>query len=200
MPKCPSCNVAFPPTDDNFMKCFRCKKQFHWSCTNLDDYLIKLHKKNPYKPWRCHTCVEKYCIKCDKTFPASEEKSICCDKCNFWYHLDCSGLNLDKFQFHCANPSETWICDKCKKNCCKKCNGNCAHKASLSCSVCKFTFHYTCIKIPISLKTDKSFTSTWMCKPCHSHIFPFNEIDNKKVISLSNTKTISNYDRRNFAK
>ena len=112
MPKCPGCSVPLDPTEDS-LQCDRCSKKFHWPCTKLKNYLIKQHKKNPYKPWRCETCTDKYCIHCEKTFPENSLESICCDKCSYWYHLDCSGLSDSEFEHHLENPSDNWTCKKC---------------------------------------------------------------------------------------
>ena len=88
---CFDCRQQLPENND-FLNCEKCKKPYHWQCTKLDKYIIKQHKKNPYKPWRCLTCVDKYCIKCDKTTHQNSIGSICCDKCLCWYHLNCTDL------------------------------------------------------------------------------------------------------------
>ena len=105
MPGCPICK--HPAID---ISCNKCKKCFHWNCTDLNDHEIKLHKNNPYKPWRCKICVEKYCKKCNKTFPISNYTSINCGKCQFWYHLSCSGLDISKIDYLHNDPDSKWIC------------------------------------------------------------------------------------------
>ena len=104
MPSCGTCKEPLQSCEDT-LRCDKCKKCHHWPCTGLNDYQIKLHKKNPYKPWRCQNCTEKYCIDCNKTFPKDNEDSICCDKCSFWYHQQCSKLTDTEFQNFCSNPS-----------------------------------------------------------------------------------------------
>ena len=91
------------------------KKIYHWTCSNLSNYEIKLHKKNPYKPWRCVSCVDRYCIDCNKTFSDVNLDSICCDKCSFWYHLNCSGLGVHDFEYLCNNSAMSWTCPPCKQ-------------------------------------------------------------------------------------
>ena len=93
MPSCGSCKVPLQPAEDS-LKCDKCNKNHHWICTNLDSYKIKLHKKNPYKPWRCQNCTDKYCIDCNKTFPKECQDSICCDKCSFWFQVKSSQVNF----------------------------------------------------------------------------------------------------------
>ena len=46
MPTCGSCKVPLQSVNDS-LKCDKCNKNHHWNwtCTKLDDYKIKLHKK-----------------------------------------------------------------------------------------------------------------------------------------------------------
>lgn len=103
---------------------------------------LSSYTKNPYKPWKCVTCTEKYCYDCDKVFPEDHQESISCDKCSFWYHLHCTDLTLDKFKFHSDNPSARWICKKCTRNFCKKCGTSVYHKPRITCCVCHYTYHF----------------------------------------------------------
>ena len=112
MPSCPEC--LFPlPVDNNDLKCDKCKKSYHWACTHLDKYVIKLHKQNPYKTWRCPSCVNNFCLNCDEIFPDNYQESIECVKCKHWYHFHCSNLTVDEFFNFLPEDSEDWICKKC---------------------------------------------------------------------------------------
>ena len=194
MPTCPSCNsVALPPTYDS-LKCDKCKKFYHWQCTDLNDYTIKLHKKNEYKPWRCPTCVKNFCIKCNKNLTVPRDKSISCKKCTYNYHLSCSELNENKFHYYQNHETEKWECMKCIKNSCRKCNSSIHHKASIRCCACNYAYHYSCWKIPVNYKNDKIFTSSWICPICKPNILPFASLTDTKVIELSNHR-LDKYSR-----
>ena len=162
MPKCPECCVPLNPNDDK-IQCDRCSKNFHYPCTQLESHIIKLHKKNPYKPWRCQKCVDKYCIHCDKTFPENYQDGICCDKCLQWYHPHCSGLTNAEFEHHTKNPLESWKCQKCIDRFCKKCDSNVFRKAKINCCLCKYTFHFLCANVPNSYKENEIFIKSLMC-------------------------------------
>ena len=197
MPKCGTCKVSLQAAND-FINCDKCSKSYHYLCTNLGDYTIKLHKKNPYKPWRCQNCVEKYCVDCNKIFPENNQGSICCDKCSYWYHLDCSGLSDSEFEYHKSNPDAYWACKKCIKNFCKKCDASVFHKTNIKCCVCHYTFHFSCMKIPQSYKNDVQFNKNWICVNCKPTVFPFAKIDNKKVLELSDHK-LEKFSRDNLS-
>ena len=196
MPTCPTCNSVAIPSSDTSLKCDRCKKHYHWNCTNLDDYNIKLHRKNIYKPWRCPSCVTTFCIKCTKKFSDSTLK-IPCKKCSNSYHFSCSELSQEKFKYYQSNPTEKWECKKCIKNSCRKCNSSIHHKASIRCCACEYSYHYICWKIPINYKHDKNFASSWVCPMCKPNIFPFSSLTDEKVINLSNHR-LEKYSRDNI--
>lgn len=73
--KCKKCTAA--ACEGDYITCEKCTKYYHWKCTDLTDFVIKLHKKNPYKPWRCDSCRDTYCKDCNKTFPETNLESIC---------------------------------------------------------------------------------------------------------------------------
>ena len=176
MPNCPVCKL----TANDEISCTKCRKTFHWNCTNLTDYEKKLHKNNPYKPWRCKICVDKFCIKCNKTFPISNNYSISCDKCNFWYHISCSGLEMAEFQYFHNNPTSKWNCKSCREKTCKKCKLNTAFKKSIKCNICDCKFHLKCA----GFKQKSVESNLWNCRDCYANIFPFHTIDNKSLIVL----------------
>ena len=39
--------------------------------------------------------------------------SICCDKCNRWYHSKCTNLKKYEFQTHLKNKYKNWKCESC---------------------------------------------------------------------------------------
>ena len=194
---CPSCKLPTDPPEDS-LGCDKCKKKYHWECTNLEKYLIKLHKKNPYKPWRCEPCTDKYCIGCEKIFPIDCQDAICCDRCNFWYHPLCSGLNENEYDFHCKNPTSKWSCNRCINKFCKKCTASVFHKAKITCCVCKFPFHMSCVKVPTILKNDDQYMKNCICLACKPTVFPFASVDNKIVVDMSNHK-LEKYSRDNLS-
>ena len=197
MPNCNSCKASLQ-TDDDYLGCDKCGKHYHWPCTKLDNYAIKLHKKNPYKPWRCQICTEKYCFDCNKTFPADCQDSICCDKCSYWYHSHCTELSDSEFKHHCDYPSVKWICRKCTNNFCKKCDSSVHHKPKIKCCVCHYSYHLTCAKLSQNCKNDVEFKKHWICVTCKPTLFPFAKIDNKKLLDLSN-HNLEKYSRENLS-
>ena len=166
MPTCPSCSSVTIPSKDDSLRCNKCKKHYHWNCTNLDDL--------------------DFCNKCNKKLPLPPNDKITCKKCLFYFHLYCTELSENKLQYHQANQKEKWECSKCVKNSCRKCNSSIHHKANIRCSVCKYTYHYTCWKIPIGFKNDKVFNSSWICPTCQPSIFPFASLNNTKLLQISN--------------
>ena len=181
MPKsktCPECKLP-SQNDADHLPCDKCKKNFHWQCTLLEDHIIKQHKYNKYKPWRCKICTEKYCIYCNKIFPTNYQESICCDNCNFWYHFHCSELSVDKFIHLSQEKNEKWYCVKCKNKICAKCNQTIQIKAKISCSHCNLSYHKNCTKLP-----HKNIIN-WLCKQCIHNNLPFSNIDNKALLDIS---------------
>ena len=70
------CQVCTSVVCDDFISCPKCKKSYHWDCSDLTKFEIKLHKNNPYKPWRCNPCKDKYCKQCDKVFSENNYESF----------------------------------------------------------------------------------------------------------------------------
>ena len=59
-------------------------------CTELDDSSFNLYCIDKTKIWVCNKCINSSCSKCN--LPFKKGASICCDHCNNWLHLKCSGL------------------------------------------------------------------------------------------------------------
>ena len=177
---CPICKLD---ANENCIGCNKCNKPYHWDCSDLSEFEIKLHKNNRYKPWRCRTCIDKYCIKCNKTFPVSNYNSICCDKCQFWYHFSCSQLDITEFETHQKNLELKWSCNSCQNKYCKKCDISTRFKNSVKCSNCCGKFHNKCAGIT-KQNSQNTQSATWNCRDCSSQIFPFHNIDNKSLIKM----------------
>ena len=177
--KCKECAIAV--CDDDSIACLKCKKAYHWACSHLTDYEIKLHLRNPYKPWRCVSCVDKYCIHCNKILSIDNLGSVCCDKCSFWFHHECSGLDEHDFEHLCNTPDVLWTCPPCKQKICVRCNISTFNKPKTTCCLCKNLYHNVCVGLPKS----KSNVSDWFCGRCRPSIFPFHNVDYKTLMKTS---------------
>ena len=189
--KCPKCKTPHQ-NDSCYLNCDKCNKKYHWQCTELEDYVIKQHKYNKYKPWRCPTCVDKFCINCEKLFPQNYQESVCCDRCNYWYHFHCSELSVDDFFHLTLNTSDKWICPKCTHKICAKCQLNTHVKSRLKCSICPSTFHKSCTKFD-----SKNDSKTWICPQCYGATFPFSGTDNKTLFELSSSFLDNKFSLKN---
>ena len=136
IPKCPNCTLEITVINDTIC-CDKCKKKYHHDCTNLTAFEITCHKKNEYKPWKCITCIDKYCNKCNKTFPKSNFESICCDKCSRWYHKKCTNLSISEFNSYLVNEDKIWKCSSCLDKYCKKCDISMYRKLNIICDITK---------------------------------------------------------------
>ena len=153
-------------------------------CTDLTNYVIKQHKRNPYKPWRCDSCRDEYCKQCDKFFSEKNYPIICCDKCSFWFHSNpsCCNLTETEFKFLSENRDAKWTCPPCLRKLCVSCNLSTHNKPKVNCINCNQLYHKICAKLPNSSKYD---TSNWLCKHCRPVIFPFHNVDYKTLIKFS---------------
>ena len=182
MSVCPECNL---PNDIDDLNCEKCKKRYHWLCTHLEKYDIKLHKQNPYKTWRCPTCIDKFCKNCDQIFPDNYQESIECAKCQNWYHFHCSDLTVDEFFSYLPENSDDWLCKKCVEKMCKKCGKNIYKQNKIKCSNCQFCFHSnSCAKIPKNEKNSLS-SKSWLCQKCLHIVYPFSGINDEEIFNLS---------------
>ena len=167
-------------SDDESINCLKCQKIYHWGCTQLSNFEIKQHKKNPYKPWWCVSCIEKYCKTCNKTFNVNYD-SICCDFCSFWHHFDCSGLSKTEFDTLSDKPDTPWKCTPCKRKLCVSCNLSTHNKPKATCCLCGDLYHNVCVSLPKSTSQDD-----WLCSTCRPNIFPFHNVDFKNLMKMSN--------------
>ena len=154
----------------------------------MNKFDIKLHKQNPYKSWRCPSCINCFCKNCDQIFPENYQESIECAKCQNWYHFHCSDLTVDEFFSYLPENSDDWFCKKCIEKMCKKCGKNIYKQKKIKCSNCHFYFHSTsCAKIPKD-KIDSQFSITWLCQKCYPIVYPFSNISDDAVFNLSTHK------------
>ncbi len=57
--------------------------------------------------------VYKYpCGKCQKPVK-SNQKGICCDVCDFWFHIKCINMSNNIYNAHINKPDLSWICTSC---------------------------------------------------------------------------------------
>ena len=93
--------------------------------------------------------------------------SICCEKCDRWYHINCTNLTNTAFNDYCDNKDKNWKCDICMLKLCRKCDLTLKYRTgnSLCCLICKYNIHLKCY----------SNTS-------------FHEIDNNKLKKLYDIK------------
>ena len=110
---CQVCLLDFV-SNNNCIACDLCDYWFHYSCTNLTYVEFIILCENPSLPWECPTCIANtHCAKCNIQFIRnSHQKSICCDHCNKYYHLNCTKLTLTTFNT-LANSNESWYCRTC---------------------------------------------------------------------------------------
>ena len=133
MKNCPSCTL---PVQDEGICCVKCSKKYHYSCGNIPEFEVALYLKNKYKTWTCESCVNKYCKKCEKTFSEKNYDSICCEKCERWYHVPCTILTSAEFETFTENSHKSWKCQFCIKNFCEKCDITLHHRENICCSSC----------------------------------------------------------------
>ena len=104
-------------------------------------------------------------------------KSIWCDNCDKWYHLECTSLS-NKIFIQLSKSDAKWYCTTC--NTCKQCKKQIIGE-SICCDSCKNWYDIKCTKInKISDFTLFSETKKdWQCNTCTREVFPFNSLDNK---------------------
>ena len=93
--------------------CDICHKWFHFKCSKLNNENFQSFVNNPSKIWRCSYCEV---FKCQKIYfdNRKKENCICCDVCDHWVHLKCSGLSKTEFLTLGENDnSDYWYCRSC---------------------------------------------------------------------------------------
>ena len=56
------------------------------------------------------------CKKCNEHIPFNTD-SICCDICDIWFHVRCSGLTFKSFKKLIKDNNSIWYCSPCLKEC-----------------------------------------------------------------------------------
>ena len=130
------------------------------------------------------------CIKCRKQV-AENQNSICCDECNGWIHLKCSGLTKKKFlQLDSNTPFK---CNFCLNFKCGKCNCpvfNYQNAVLCDNEPCNTWYHLGCTKFTqAEYKNKKSrlYTENWYCPNCNC--IPFEDLPQPDFIKLQSDDT-----------
>ena len=114
------------------------------------------------------------CPKCRKFF-SDNQNSICCDTCENWFHLRCSGLSRKEFKLHCEDSNKVFSCAFCINYKCGKCflpvfnhhNALCCENQN-----CETWYHLRCTDVSLhSYNNMSSSSELWFCKSCYE--FPF---------------------------
>ena len=111
---CPKCRKSFYK-NQNSICCDSCENWFHLKCSSLSTKTFKVFCDDPNKKFICFFCKNYLCRKCSKPV-FNHHNSLCCDNCNFWTHLKCSGLNLDTYNSLTQSNSSAstfWFCNVC---------------------------------------------------------------------------------------
>ncbi len=165
---------------------------------------------------------------CPKSYKRvfDNQKSICCDKCDNWYHFKCSLVDSATFNFLAENISSIWYCKLCLNeafpfqslnenqfrntlaNDTKKCDKlieavtsvkhgfirkcNVCNKAvrdvskATPCNDCKHLIHRKCSALQYWQTTDTHrILNQWCCITCLRSKFPFSDIDDQQLTSLT---------------
>ena len=110
--KCRKCWSQVGPKHKSIC-CDICNKWFHFKCSKLSKEEFNFYSKNADKIWRCPYCAIYGCKNCTKVIKHNQD-SICCDICNIWVHLKCSGLSKVEFKtLSQGNRDEPWFCKTC---------------------------------------------------------------------------------------
>ena len=93
--------------------CDICNKWFHYKCSKLSKDEFQGFVSNPDKIWRCSFCKIYRCHKCSLIINR-KQNCICCDICNNWLHLKCTGLSISEFkEIGKLGNTNKWFCKFC---------------------------------------------------------------------------------------
>jgi len=119
------------------------------------------------------------CMKCLKNV-YENTNSICCDKCDNWFHLRCSKLKLKEFKKFTKNQNLNYICYYCFNYPCPKCTKPVFdHHNGICCDCCGKWLHLKCTK----LNKESYFNihkNIWFCSFCFE--FPFSSVNNDDLL------------------
>lgn len=68
----------------------------------------------------CSKCVvhyskKEFCPRCLSVW-SNDRDMVCCDKCDFWIHIDCEGVSQKQFLAMNADSSNPFVCGECDLN------------------------------------------------------------------------------------
>ena len=133
-----------------------------------------------------------YCPPCNNKVKTVD--SICCDNCEKYYHLECSGLTNAQFDIYVADKDFTWYCKDCIEDCCRKCDIIIRRGGKIKCDLCAKSYHLRCAG---HSKTSLIPNETWYCYQCNDDIFPFSSQNIKIIQNLSfNSIHTKNYPNK----
>ena len=102
--------------------------------------------------------------------------SISCDNCDSWHHLICTNIDEQTFNLYINDKTKCTNCSDCKMKL-KPIS------SSINCDNCNIWVHLKCSGLTkerfLSLSNSED---QWYCRNCTRTIFPFNSIDNKKLL------------------
>ena len=203
---CGKCNRAVR-SNQRGICCDQCDRWFHIRCSNIsnDDYTLL---SNNSETWVCLSCTSLTehgqsqqhlqeperlpCSRCNRAV-RSNQRGICCDQCNRWFHIRCSNISTEDYTLLSSN-SETWVCLSCTSlteqgqsqqhlqepesenehsrfpcgHCCRLVAD---HHRGICCDQCNRWFHIRCANITYPEYTRLSNNSeSWICIVCHTHV------------------------------
>ena len=128
-------------------------------------------------------------VKCPKCryFVNDNTNSVCCDDCDHWFHLKCSGLKLKEFKSLVKDSSSKFICNFCSNYKCGKCNKPVFdHQNGIGCDICNIWYHLKCSKHSLNDYVSMSKSEeAWVCTDCST--FPFASINNQVFLETVET-------------
>ena len=132
------------------------------------------------------------CIKCKKPV-LKNQNSICCDSCDVWLHLKCSGLTKKIFEKEYCNTNKIFNCNYCKYYRCGKCDKPVYDVNSIRCDSdsCKLWYHLKCTHFSLAEycnKTSRLHTEHWFCPKCTC--LPFQDLFQSDFLQLGNDARI----------
>ena len=136
--------------------------------------MASVNPKQPNKV-KCPTC-QKYVY--------DNSNCICCDECDYWFHLRCTKLKLKEFKALAKNPDSSYVCICCSNYKCPKCIRPVFDRQNaVCCDACKTWYHLRCSKLSLKQFIEISKTSEpWICNQCYNP--PFISVDNNAFHDL----------------
>ena len=131
------------------------------------------------------------CLKCRKDVLGN---SICCDDCDGWLHLKCSGLTKKIFEKEYCNSNKKFSCKYCLNYRCGKCDKPVYEQNnSIQCDSdsCQTWYHLKCTHFSLAEyqnKKSRLHTEHWFCPKCTC--VPFEELSQADFLQLNNDARI----------